>query len=176
MAKVRWVETKGDLDKTTSLRTLGKSDFFTRELDLLLLQRKIDLALHSAKDLPDPLPKGLFLLWLSACLDPRDALVYQKEPICRVATSSERREEAVRSLYPDVEFTDLRGTIGERLERLDRKEVDGVVVAEAALLRLGWTHLKRVYLPGETTPGQGQLALIVREEEREEYADALFRT
>lgn len=159
--EVVWVETTGDLDKTTSLRALEKTDFFTRELDQMLLERKIDLAIHSAKDLPQPLPKGLKIAAISKGLDPRDSLVIKKEPIQIVATSSARREEAVRELYPNCTFVDLRGTIHERLE----KEVDGVVVAEAALIRLGLTHLKRVFLPGSTAPMQGKLAIVCREHE-----------
>lgn len=157
--QIIWVDTTGDLDKTTSLRSLEKTDFFTRELDQLLLQGQIDLAIHSAKDLPDPLPKGLKLAALSKGVDPRDSLVIKREPLCVVATSSQRREEAVKQLYPNCQFVDVRGTIHERLG----KDVDGVVIAEAALIRLGLTHLKRVYLPGETAPLQGKLAIVCRE-------------
>ncbi len=155
---VLWVETMGDLDKKTSLRTLEKTDFFTRELDQMLLEGKIDLAIHSAKDLPDPLPKGLKIAALSKGLDPRDSLVIKREPVEWVATSSLRREEAVKRLFPNCRFVDLRGTIQERLDA----DVDGVVIAEAALIRLKLTHLKRVFLPGETSPLQGKLAIVCR--------------
>lgn len=159
--EVVWVETTGDRDKTTSLRTLDKTDFFTRELDQMLLAGHIDAAVHSAKDLPDPLPKGLKIAALSIGVDPRDSLVIKREPVLLVATSSERREEAVRQLYPECKFVDVRGTIQERLE----KDVDGVVIAEAALIRLKLTHLKRVFLPGATAPLQGKLAIVCRENE-----------
>lgn len=157
--EVVWVETTGDLDKTTSLRNLEKTDFFTRELDQMLLNGEIDAAIHSAKDLPDPLPKGLKIVAFSKGVDPRDSLVIKKEPIKVVATSSLRREEAVRELFPHCTFIDIRGTIHERLA----KEVDGVVIAEAAILRLGLTHLKRIFLPGPTAPLQGKLAIVCRE-------------
>ena len=65
----------------------------------------------------------------------------------------------VRKLYPDCQFIDIRGTIQERL----KKDVDGVVIAEAALIRLKLTHLKRIFLPGETAPMQGKLAIVCRE-------------
>jgi porphobilinogen deaminase len=68
----------------------------------------------------------------------------------------------VRSLRPDLRFVDLRGTIGERLQKLQDKEADGVVLAEAALIRLQLTHLNRIYLPGETAPLQGRLAILTR--------------
>lgn len=164
-----WVETTGDLDRKVSLRTLGKTDFFTRELDELLLLKKIRLAVHSAKDLPDPLPSGLFLAALTKGQDPRDSLVFfQPLPSRpRIATSSERREEAVRCLYPETEFVDIRGTVEERLDVIRAGRADGVVIAEAALVRLGLAHLPRVFLPGETTPGQGRLALVIREDDEE---------
>lgn len=156
---VFWVKTTGDLDKETSLRGMDKTNFFTKEIDELLLSGKIDAAIHSAKDLPDPLPKGLKIAYLSKGLDSRDSLVIKREPLKRVATSSARREEMVKQLYPGCKFVDVRGTIEERLE----KPVDGVVVAECALIRLKLTHLKRVFLPGQTAPGQGKLAIVCRE-------------
>src|SRR6266852_5250049 len=81
-----WVTTTGDLDKKTSLRGLEKTDFFTRELDQMVLRGEIDGAIHSAKDLPDPLPKGLKLAALSKGVDPRDSLVFRL-PLKIVATS-----------------------------------------------------------------------------------------
>lgn len=179
-----WMETLGDRDQKTSLRTLGKTDFFTRDLDELLLTGRIRAAIHSAKDLPDPLPEGLSVAALTKGQDPRDCLVYgsdsmPKKP--RIATSSERREESVRQLYPDAIFLDLRGPIHKRLEILERGEADGVVLAEAALIRLGLTHLKREILPGETVPLQGKLAILIREDDDEmrllfrSLYDPLFR-
>lgn len=156
--EVVWVQTTGDLDRKTSLRDLDKTDFFTRELDALVLSGAIDAAVHSAKDLPEPIPNGLKVDYVSAGVDSRDSLIIKKEPLTLVATSSVRREEAVRSLYPNCQFVDVRGTIQERLE----KDVDGVVIAEAAIIRLKLTHLKRVFLPGNTAPMQGKLAIVCR--------------
>ena len=157
------IDTMGDLDKLTSLRTLEKTDFFTRELDALLLAGAADIAIHSAKDLPDPLPQGLEVIALTACIDPRDSLVFKtmlpENPL--VATSSKRREEAVLELIKKARFCDIRGTISERLEALG-KDVDAVVIAEAALIRLNLTHLSRFYLPGETAACKGQLAVVAR--------------
>ncbi len=157
---VVWVETTGDKDQATSLRMMEKTDFFTRELDEMMLEGKIDAAIHSAKDLPDPLPRGLKIAALSIGVDPRDSLVIKRERVEYVATSSARREEAVKNLFPNCRFVDLRGNIQERLE----KDVDGVVVAEAALIRLKLTHLKRIFLSGETAPNQGKLAIVTRED------------
>lgn len=165
-----FIETLGDRDRGTSLRGLEKSDFFTRELDQMLLKGEIQVAIHSAKDLPDPLPCGLSLAYLTRGVDPRDSLVLKpgKElsSCTRIATSSLRREEAVRQLLSSgITFVDLRGNIEERLELLEKGEVDGVVVAESALIRLQLTHLPRIYLPGKTAPLQGKLALVIRTED-----------
>lgn len=167
-------KTIGDIDKTTSLRTLDKTDFFTRELDKMVLAGDCRIAIHAAKDLPDPIPQGLTIAAITYGVDSSDALVFRKgvslaslPPGARIATSSIRREEAVRSLRSDVCFQDVRGTIGERLQRLDDGTADGVVVAEAALIRLGLTHLNRVPLPGETVPLQGKLAVVCRCEDGE---------
>ena len=172
-----FIQTKGDLDKATSLRTMDKTNFFTKELDELLLEGKIRLALHSAKDLPDPIPEGLEVIAITAGLDSRDALVLGDKglfPGARIGLSSERREKALLQLSSDVEFKDIRGTIEERLALLSSGIVDGVVIAEAALIRLKLTHLKRIYLPGETAPLQGKLAVVARKNDVE--MRALFRS
>lgn len=172
-----WVETTGDLDKNTSLRTLEKTDFFTREIDELVLNGTVRVGIHSAKDLPFPMPEGLCIAAMTRSIDPRDALVLQEgkelaslPPNPLIATSSVRREKAALLLRNDFRFTDLRGTIGERLKFLVDHKVDGVVIAEAALIRLGLTHLNRIYLPGETVEGQGQIAIVCRCEDLEMIA------
>lgn len=164
---VTFVETVGDIDQKTSLRSLGKTDFFTREVDELVLNGSCRIGIHSAKDLPEPLTKGLTIAALTLGVDSSDSLVIEREPVKVVATSSERRELAVREVLPDVEFIDLRGTIQQRLDKLKRGEADAAVIAEAAFIRLNLTHLKRVKLPGETVPLQGQLAITCREDDKE---------
>lgn len=164
-----FLKTTGDLDQKTSLRTMGKTDFFTKEVDALVLAGTCRLGVHSAKDLPDPLPKGLELICLTKGVDPADVLVFRDGetldslPVgAKVATSSARREEMVQQLRQDLTFIDLRGTIQQRLDKLIRGEADGVVIAEAALIRLGLTHLNRMRIPGPTAEGQGQLAVTAR--------------
>ncbi|MCH9609360.1 MAG: Porphobilinogen deaminase [Chlamydiales bacterium] len=160
----RLVKTRGDHDQKTSLREMDKTDFFTREIDQMLLKRECDLAIHSAKDLPDPLPDGLEVLVLTEGVDSSDSLVVRGElkKGMVIATSSQRREEAVKMLCPSVNFVDIRGTIEMRLAKWERGEVDGVVLAEAALIRLGLTHLPRVTLPGPVAKHQGRLAIVGR--------------
>ncbi|MBA3816927.1 MAG: hydroxymethylbilane synthase [Parachlamydiaceae bacterium] len=170
------VDTSGDKDLVTSLRGLDKTDFFTKEIDLLLLSAACRIAIHSAKDLPFSIPKGIKIVALTAGVDPADSLVlrpgasFANLPLgAMIATSSERREAAVRELRSDLCFCDIRGTIGQRLEKLDQGVVDGVVIAEAALIRLGLRHLNRVKVPGETVKYQGQLAILARDEDHEMF-------
>ncbi len=169
-----WVETTGDLDLATSLRTLDKTDFFTKEIDALQLAGKCRISIHSAKDLPEPLPKGLSLIALTRGQDSSDALVLRdREKFCNlqpgacIGVSSPRREKAIFDLRPDLQCVDIRGSIDRRLSLLDAGQVDGVVVAEAALIRLEFTHRNRLPLPGPTTPFQGRLAILAREEDEE---------
>ncbi len=165
-----WVKTQGDLDLKTSLRSLGKTDFFTKEVDSLLLRGDADVAIHSAKDLPDPLPSGLIIAALTQGVDSSDVLVLQEglkldelpeHP--KIATSSYQREERIKSLLPNACVVDIRGTIQQRLAQLYHKRIDGVVIAKAALIRLALVHLNCVPLPGICTPLQGRLAIVVRE-------------
>lgn len=170
----KFVETTGDKDQQTSLRTLDKTNFFTKEIDDMLLAGLCRLGIHSAKDLPDPLPNGLTMVALTKGIDPSDALVlkpgknlssFAKPPL--IATSSVRREESVLKLIPHAIFRDIRGTIQQRLQIMEDDHLDGVVIAEAALIRLGLTHLNRFKLPDETVPFQGQLAVIARSDDKE---------
>lgn len=170
----RYVQTLGDKDLTTSLRGMEKTDFFTREIDAMLLAGECRIAVHSAKDLPHHLPEGLSVAAITYGLDSSDALVFRKGDSLqslpagsRVGTSSARRDEVIRALRTDLEMVDIRGNIGQRLAKLDSGEVDAVVIAEAALIRLGLDSLNRMLLPGKTVEGQGKLAVVVRSEDEE---------
>lgn len=168
-----WVETTGDKDLETSLRTLGPTNFFTKEIDVLQLEGKCHISIHSAKDLPDPLPKGLTMVALTKGVDPSDVIVLRDNESfeglqkgAKIATSSLRREENVYLLRKDVICVDIRGSILERLRQLDERFVDAVVMAEAALIRLQLTMRNRIPLPGERALLQGQLAVLAREEDK----------
>lgn len=165
-----YVETHGDLDLSRSLRDMGQTDFFTREVDALVLSGACEIAVHSAKDLPKPLPEGLTCMALTRSLDSTDSLVMRPgdslhtlPPAARIATSSLRREAEVLKLRSDLTCIDVRGPIAERLACLEDGRADGVVVAHAALIRLGLDTLNFITLPGTTTPFQGQLAVVAKE-------------
>lgn len=171
---IHYMSTQGDRDQKTSLRSLGRTDFFTADIDQWVLEKKGRLGIHSAKDLPVPLTQGLTLFCLTEGVDPSDSLVLRSDATfdqlpsgAKIATSSQRREEIVRQLRTDLSFCDIRGTIEQRLAKLSSCEVDGVVIAEAALIRLELTHLNRISLPGMTVTGQGQLAVVGREDDPE---------
>lgn len=162
-----WIDTTGDRDLHTSLRTLEKTDFFTKEIDSLQLAGGCRISIHSAKDLPDPMPKGLTLIALTKGVDPSDSIVVRPfqtlESLpwgAKIGTSSVRREKNIAELRSDFQCVDIRGNIQRRLSLLDDGAVDGVVMAEAALIRLNLTHRTRFPLQGERAPLQGQLAVV----------------
>ncbi|GAB4190768.1 MAG: hydroxymethylbilane synthase [Simkaniaceae bacterium] len=167
-----FVKTSGDLDQKTSLRDLEKTDFFTKEIDRMVLSKKIRIAVHSAKDLPDPLPPGLAVVALTKGKDPSDCLVMREGDSLErlpknavIGTSTRRREEAVLRLRSDILLKDLRGDILQRLQQLEKRAFDGIILAEAAILRLKLHHLNRMILPGETAPLQGRLAVVARKDD-----------
>lgn len=173
--KPSWITTTGDKDKQTSLRNLDKTDFFTREVDQLQLKGEFRISIHSAKDLPEPLAPGLKIIALTKGVDPSDVLVYNNElpDNAIIATSSYRREQNLKEWKEGLRFVDIRGTIPERLAILDSGQIDGVVIAEAALIRLGLTDRRRIPIPGETAPLQGRLAIIALSTDHE--MEELFR-
>jgi hydroxymethylbilane synthase len=169
-----WIATCGDTDRTTPLWKVSKTDFFTQEIDEKLVKGECRIAIHSAKDLPTPLPAGLSIIALTKGLNPKDALVMRSQmtldslPLhARIGTSSKRREAAIKKLRSDLQPIEIRGTIGERLEMVHKGAIDGVIVAEAALIRLKKLEENRVPLDYETEPLQGRLAVIARNSDTE---------
>lgn len=163
-----WMETVGDKDKSSSLKEMDNSDFFTKELDEALLNGRCRLAVHSAKDLPFPLASGVKLACLTTGLTSQDSLVYRslKEGAI-IGSSSKRRDEVLKLMREDFCIKDIRGTIEERLEKMYRGEYDAVVIAECALIRLGLIDLDRIPLKGVHNTMQGRLAIVAREDDCE---------
>lgn len=153
----------GDRDKTADLTT-APDNFFTRDLDEALLVGAIDCAVHSAKDLPDPLPDGIDYFRLPGAADPRDVRVGALTPRT-VGVSSERRAAYVRKRFPDAAIKSLRGTIEERLAQLDDGKFDALIMAAAALQRLSLEERIAEWISPDELPvpdGQGALALTFR--------------
>ncbi|MBS0615686.1 MAG: hydroxymethylbilane synthase [Verrucomicrobia bacterium] len=165
-----WITTTGDKDLTTSLRSLEKTDFFTREIDELQLQGQFRISIHSAKDLPEPLRPGLTIVALTQGVDSSDSLLFNIDPLpygAIIGTSSQRREENLRQWRSDLRCVDVRGNIDQRIALVDEGKLDGLVIAEAALIRLGLTHRRRMKIDGAIAQNQGRLAVIAREEDTE---------
>jgi uroporphyrinogen III methyltransferase/synthase len=173
--KMETCVTTGDQDRTTDLRT-SPVDFFTRELDTALREKRIDCALHSAKDLPASMPPDIDWFWLPHCEDPRDVLVLRKHqsldqlpahPVFGI--SSERREQYTERFFPHAVHKPIRGNIEERLAQLDEGLFDVVIMAAAALHRLQLNERITTYIPLEELPvpdGQGYLAITFRQGDR----------
>jgi len=167
-------KTYGDKDLKTCLKDMPKNDFFTKEIDELLVSKRARIAIHSAKDLPIPLPKGLYLAALTESIAPEDLLVLRDgdslESLRKgalIGTSSIRREKQIHILRPDLICTSIRGTIEKRLEQLFQQTVDGLVIAKAALLRLNLLHLNHILLPPPYARYQGRLAVVTRDDDEE---------
>src|SRR4051794_13815054 len=136
------VETTGDRRTDVAIHEMGGQGVFVKEVQAAVLDGRADIAVHSAKDLPSVTMPGLTIAAVPERADPRDALVGSTlEGLgagARVATGSVRRRAQLAWLRPDLTFVGLRGNMGTRLERAGTPEIDAVVVAYAALQRLGW--------------------------------------
>jgi uroporphyrinogen III methyltransferase/synthase len=164
-------ETPGDRDLSTDLRE-SPADFFTRDLDDALREGRVDLAVHSAKDLPDPVSADLDWFWLPWREDPRDAWILAPgktmsglPPAPVVGISSVRRGTYCRARFPQAVLKPVRGTIPSRLEQLDAGAFDALLMAGAALNRLGLSSRVTEWVPLSELPvpaGQGYLAVTFR--------------
>lgn len=162
--------TSGDRDLGAPLADFGGKGLFLKELESALLERRIDLAVHSVKDMPADLPRGLLLAAVCRRGDARDALVARDggrglEKLragAVVGTSSPRRKCLLLHQRPDLQVRDVRGNLATRLARLDGGEFDAVVLAAAGLQRLGLGARAAQHLPpAEFVPAAGQGAIGV---------------
>ncbi|MGA0061237.1 MAG: hydroxymethylbilane synthase [Planctomycetota bacterium] len=168
------IRTRGDAILDKPLPEIGGKGLFTAELEEALREGRIDIAIHSLKDLPVEDPDGLCVGAVPPRADSGDVLVYDPQhedpeggsiPLCHgvvVGTSSPRRAIAVRSLRPDLDIRDLRGNVPTRVDKVRRGDYAGVILAAAGLDRLGLDlgGLRRIALPGDRfvqAPGQGAL-------------------
>lgn len=167
------ITTTGDERPSEAFHEIGETALFTRQLDEALLAGRIDLAVHSAKDLPSRLPAGVALAAIGRREDPRDALVARPGLTLAtlpfgaiVATCSVRRRAQLLAHRPDLALADLRGNVGTRLARFDREPAwAAIVLASAGLSRLGLAGRiservdPAVLMPA---PGQGAIAVTIR--------------
>ena len=169
---VEQITTRGDLVLDRPLSAIGDKGLFVAEIEQALREGRIDLAVHSAKDLPSDLPPDMALAAFPRRADPRDVLVARDgcrladlPAGARVGTSSLRRACQLRHLRPDLQIVDLRGNVDTRLRKLHEGQYDAIVLAAAGLDRLGIAGQATEWLTPEVmlpAVGQGALAIEVR--------------
>lgn len=176
--RIEIIRTTGDKITDVPLATLGGTKaLFTKEIEEALLAGRIDLAVHSLKDMPTFLPQGLILAAIPAREDARDALISRHGQKwneltagARVGTSSLRRQVQLRRLRRDLMIEPLRGNLDTRLRKLDEGQYDAVVVAQAGLNRMGLAdRATQIFSADEMLPaiGQGALAIETRDGDEE---------
>ena len=185
-SELKIIKTQGDKILNLSFDKLEGKGFFTKELEVELLNGTIDLAVHSHKDLPTTHPEGLIIAAVSDREDPAELLVVLKDCVDLqqklsvkfgglVGTSSNRRKSQLLSVRPDFEIEDLRGNVQTRLQKLRDENYDAIMLAKAGVIRLGYDLSEEFHVeeldPIELipAPAQGVLAIQIRESD-----EALF--
>lgn len=179
------IVTKGDVDRDTPLPELGDKGLFTAELDLALLEGSIDLAVHSLKDLPTVLSDGLALAAVPVRAAPWDVLVARTTEVTSledlpqdavIATGSLRRAAQLRAWRPGIRIASVRGNVETRLATLETSDWDGMILAEAGLVRLGLGDRitesidPRIMLPGVA---QGALGIVMAWDRMDAFSDMI---
>jgi len=170
------IRTSGDTIQDRPLADVGGKGLFTKEIEDALIERRIELAVHSSKDMPTVLPDGLML---AACLereDPRDAFISRKARSLQdspkgatLGTASLRRQAIAKRMRPDLKVAQLRGNVETRLRKLEVGEVDATLLALAGLRRLGLTqHVTKIMDVHEFLPAVGQGAIGIEVCENDE--------
>ncbi len=177
--EVKIIKTKGDILNEVPLDKIGGKEVFIKEIEKELLEGSIDLAIHSMKDVPGDLPKGLKLSYIPKREDHRDVLVLRRgleslEDLPRggkIGTGSKRRKYQILKYRKDLEVVGIRGNVQTRIEKIESENLDGVIIAAAGINRLG-LKLENKVIPLEndlvlSSPCQGILGLEIREDDLE---------
>lgn len=176
--EVREIVTKGDKILDVTLSKVGGKGLFVKEIEQALLNKEIDMAVHSMKDMPAVLPAGLTIGCIPPREDHRDVLISKGHMTLRdlpkgakVGTSSLRRSAQILAECPDLDIKWIRGNIDTRLQKLEEEDYDAIILAAAGLSRMGWSSdVVTEYLdPLVCLPavGQGALAIECREDDKE---------
>jgi hydroxymethylbilane synthase len=171
--EIEIIHTTGDKITDVALAKVGTKGMFTKEIEEALAAERVDLAVHSLKDLPTELPKGFEIAAITERQDARDALCSRQysriEDLpqgARVGTSSLRRQAQLKAIRLDLDIHPLRGNVDTRLRKLEQGEYDAIILASAGLKRLGKTELIKQIIPAEImcpAAGQGALGIEIRE-------------
>ncbi|ADG81999.1 hydroxymethylbilane synthase [Thermincola potens] len=175
--KIVSMKTQGDKILDVALAKIGDKGLFTKELEFAMLRNEIDLAVHSMKDLPTVLPEGLKIGAICERHDPRDVLVARDGILlkdmpqgARIGTSSLRRTAQLLKYRPDLQIISLRGNLNTRMAKLERENLDGIILAAAGIERLGWAYRITQRIPFEVclpAVGQGSIGIEIREGDEE---------
>lgn len=174
------IKTTGDKILDSPLSKIGDKGLFTKEIEKALLDKEIDLAVHSLKDVPTQLPPGLTLGAISKREDVRDVFIsHPRKKYAsfgdvpgggKIATGSLRRKCQLLQHRPDLTIIDIRGNLKTRKEKLEQSDWDGMLLAKAGVTRLGWTAMiSEVFSPAFILPavGQGALGIEIRDDDLE---------
>ncbi len=176
--EVKEIVTKGDKIIDVTLSKVGGKGLFVKEIEQAMLNKDIDMAVHSMKDMPAVLPKGLTIGCVPVREDHRDALISRGhvkladlQPGAIIGTSSLRRSAQLLAKRPDLEIKWIRGNIDTRLAKLESEEYDAIILAAAGLSRLGWTaDVVTEFLDADVcipAVGQGALSIECRDDDKE---------
>lgn len=176
--EVKEIVTKGDRILDVTLSKVGGKGLFVKEIEQAMLDKEIDMAIHSMKDMPAVLPQGLVIGCIPPREDHRDVIISKGHvPLNElkqgaiIGTSSLRRSSQMLAARPDLEIKWIRGNIDTRLEKLETEEYDAIMLAAAGLSRLGWTKdvVTEFLEPEICLPavGQGALSIECREDDKE---------
>ncbi len=170
------ISTKGDEILHKAIKDVGSKGVFVKEIEQALLDGKIDLAIHSMKDMPGEVTPGLCFVDPPKGEDPRDVLItkdnkpLKKDGAYKIGTGSLRRALQLKKLYPNCQTVPIRGNIETRMGKIQSENLDGVVLAYAGLIRAGYQdRVQHIFSEDDLIPApcQGILALQVREDDRE---------
>lgn len=170
--EIEIIHTTGDKITDVALAKVGTKGMFTKEIEEALAAGRVDLAVHSLKDLPTELPAGFEIAAITKREDPRDAFcsrnfskIEDLPQAARVGTSSLRRQAQLKAIRPDLDVHPLRGNVDTRLRKLEQEEYDAIILASAGLKRLGRMELVKQIIPADImcpAAGQGALAIEIR--------------
>ena len=167
--RIEIIQTTGDKFQTGPLKEIGNKGLFTKEIEEALLDGRVDLAVHSLKDMPTALPDGLQITATPEREDPRDVIIggrlNELAAGARIGTGSLRRMAQLSAARPEIAVQPIRGNVDTRLRKLDEGQFEAIVLAAAGLNRLGWSHRIAEHLPVEImcpAVGQGSLAIETR--------------
>ncbi|MEW6584338.1 MAG: hydroxymethylbilane synthase [Nitrospirota bacterium] len=182
------IKTTGDMILDVPLAKVGGKGLFVKEIEEALLSRKVDIAVHSMKDVPTEFPEGLHLAAICEREDPRDAFISQIQGSgfgiqnfsnlprgAKIGTSSLRRSCQLLSIRPDLSIHDLRGNLDTRLRKLDEGQFDAIILACAGVKRLGLANRITEILPFKTSlPAVGQGAVGIECRLDDEFVNSLI--